>query len=186
MPAVRFQSCQEIPFPAEEVFALVRDGLPDLVPFLPNVESIELVSREELGPGLVKVVHRWHGKAEIPSVVARFVPVGAVGWTDTAVWDERERSCRWKIEPAFWGGHVRCEGVNLYRSGAGGAGTRLEITGDLQVGTGGIPGVPRLLQSKAAEQIEKFVVRLLTPNLDSLARGVTRFLEKGKKSARSV
>lgn len=182
MLSVRFESYQEIPFPVEQVFELVRDRLSGLVPFLPNIEKIEPVFREESGPGRVKIVNRWHGKAEIPSVLARFLPAGVLGWTDTAMWDEGERSCRWRIEPAFLGGQVRCEGINLYRSGPGGVETRLEIRGDLTVAPDGLPGVPRLLQRKAAEQIEKFVTKLLTPNLDSLARGVTRFLEKGGKS----
>lgn len=172
---MRFQSSQVIPFPVDLVFVLVRDRLPDLVPYLPNVVRIVTESREESGAEVVRVRNRWYGRADIPKAVARLVDPEKIAWLDTAAWDSGEKTCRWEIQPMFFRENVTCSGVNRYV--AEGNATRLEITGDLRVQTRGVPGVPRLLAGKISEQVEKFIVKLLTPNLDSLAKGVTKFLE---------
>ena len=76
----------------------------------------------------------------------------------------------------FFKDNVSCKGVNYYRS-EGKDKTKLEITGDLTVQTKGIPGIPRLLEKKAAGQIEKFIVKLLSPNMQSLGQGVSQYLK---------
>ena len=183
---MRFQSSQVIDFPVQRVFELLRDNLQGLVPFMPNVQKIEVESRGQTEGGQIRIVNRWVGKAEIPKITTAFIKPEMIGWVDTAVWDEMDMTCRWQIEPGFFRNHVVCRGVNCYRSEADGKKTRLEITGDLSVQSKGLPGVPRLLERKVAEQIEKFVVRLLTPNLDQLARGVSQYLKRGISSQQSV
>ncbi|MEW6439798.1 MAG: DUF2505 family protein [bacterium] len=175
---MKFESSQVIDFPVERVFTVVRDHLAELVPFMPNVDKIEIRSREPIDGGRIRIVNRWYGRAEVPAIAARFIPPEMVGWVDTAVWDESRYSCQWQIEPLFMRESVSCTGVNDYRREEAGRKTRLQITGDLSVRSKGLPGVPRLLERKVAEQIEKFVVRLLAPNLDRLARGVNDYLTK--------
>jgi len=172
---MQFTSSQVIPFPVDEVFVLVRDRLQDLVPYLPNVVKIVLESRQESDGRVVSVRNRWYGKADIPRAVGKLVDPEKIAWVDIATWDSEEKSCRWEIQPMFFRDHVTCSGVNRYLPQ--GNSTRLEITGDLTVQTRGVPGVPRVLAGKISGQVEKFIVKLLTPNLDSLAQGVTRFLE---------
>jgi hypothetical protein len=177
---MKFQSSQVIPFAVDEVFVLVRDRLQDLVPYMPNVVKIVTESREEAQQGqVVHVLNRWYGKAEIPKAVAKLIDPEKIAWLDTATWDSGPKSCRWEIKPMFFQDSVRCSGINFYRP-EGNGGTRLEITGDLTVQTKGIPGVPRVLAGKISEQVEKFIVKLLTPNLDNLAKGVTLFLTDRK------
>ncbi len=173
---MKFQSSQVIPFPVDEVFVLVRDRLQDLVPYLPNVVKIVTESREETDGKVVTVRNRWYGKADIPRAVVKLVDPEKIAWLDTATWVSEEKVCRWEIQPMFFRENVSCSGVNRYL--AEGDRTRLEITGDLTVQTRGVPGVPRLLAGKLSGQVEKFIVKLLTPNLDSLAKGVTQFLQK--------
>lgn len=171
---MKFQSSQVIPFPVDQVFTLVRDRLTELVPYMPNVERIQAESREDLGGGRVRIVNTWYGKAEIPAVVKKIIKPEMIAWLDTAVWDEQEKTCQWQIEPKFFQENIQCGGVNHYRAD-GGDRVTLEITGDLSVRTKGIAGVPRLLEKKVSGQVEKFVVKLLTPNLDRLAEGVTQY-----------
>ena len=177
---MKFESSQVIPFPLEDVNRLVRDNLQELVPYLPNVRRIDAESREEVGKGQIRFVNRWHGKGEVPKVAQKLVQPDKLAWLDTATWDENEKTCRWEITPMFFRENVACRGVNFYRAEGPGK-TRMEITGDLTIQSKGIPGIPRLLEKKIAEQIEKFIVKLLTPNIGSLAEGATRYLqEKGK------
>ncbi len=174
---MKFESSQIIPFPIEQVFYLVRDQLEELVPFLPNVNKIEAQSKEEEGEGKVRIVNRWHGKGEIPKVARKLVSPDKLTWLDTAVWDDKERTCQWEITTMFFKENVACKGINYY-SPEGENKTRLQITGDMTIRAKGIRGVPRLLEKKVSEQVEKFVVKLLTPNLESLAQGVTRYLKE--------
>jgi len=177
---MRFESRQIIPFPLEDVFRLIRDRLQELVPYLPNVKKIDTESRQQVGNGQIRLVNRWHGKGEIPKVAQKLVQPEKLAWLDTAVWDENDRTCRWEISPMFFRDNVSCKGANFYRA-EGPDRTCMEITGEILIRTKGIPGVPRLLENKISEQIEKFIVKLLTPNLGSLAEGVTRYLQGGKK-----
>lgn len=176
---MQFQSSQVIPFPVDEVFVLVRDRLQELVPYLPNVVKIVTESREERDENNLGVLNRWYGKADIPKAVAKLIDPDKIAWLDTAVWDSAEKTCRWEIEPMFFKEHVSCRGVNSYRAEGEGR-TRLLITGDLTVQSRGFPGVPRVLAGKISGQVEKFIVKLLTPNLESLAHGVTKFLEENR------
>jgi len=177
---MKFQSSQEIPFPVEEVFVLVRDRLQDLVPHMPNVKKIVTESRDEADGQTVRLVNRWFGKAEIPKAVEKMIDPEKIAWLDTATWDTGQKSCTWEIKPMFFQENVTCRGVNYYRE-AGSGRTVLEINGELSVQTKGMPGVPRILAGKLSEQVEKFIVKLLTPNLDNLARGVTQYLTAQKK-----
>ncbi len=172
---MKFESSQIIHFPIDEVYSLVRDGLLELVPFLPNVNKIEIESKEELGGGKVRVVNRWFGKGDIPKVAQKLVQPDKIAWLDTAIWDDEQKTCRWEISPMFFQENVSCKGVNFYKEEGEGK-TRLEITGELTVQSKGIPGVPRLLAKKVSDQVEKFIVKLLTPNLANLAQGVTQYL----------
>jgi hypothetical protein len=39
-----------------------------------------------------------------------------------------------------------------------------------------LPGVPRLLAGKIVGEVEKFVVKMITPNLTSVNRGIESYL----------
>jgi|YNPNPStandDraft_1061719.scaffolds.fasta_scaffold06463_5 hypothetical protein len=170
-------SSQIIEYPIDVVYPLVRDNLKDLVPYLQNVKRIEVESRQDLGDGRVRLVNRWYAVGEIPKVVQSVIKPEMLTWLDTATWDDKEKTCRWDIETMFFKENVKCSGINYYKPEGDGK-TRLEITGDLTIVLKGIPGVPKLLEKKIASQVEKFIVRLLTPNMSSLARGVSEHLSR--------
>jgi hypothetical protein len=52
------------------------------------------------------------------------------------------------------------------------------LTGELHIQASKIPGVPRLLARQLAPQIEKFIVRLITPNLEQVNRSLGTFLDE--------
>jgi len=172
---MKFQSSQVIPFDVDRVFCVVRDDLQNLVPFMPNVKKIEVESVDNPGEGRIKLVNRWYGKGEIPKMIQKIIQPEMLTWLDTAVWDEMEKTCQWEIKTMFFQDHVSCQGINTYKP-EGKDKTRLDINGDLTVQTKGFPGIPKLLEKKASGQIEKFIVKLLSPNFASLATGVTQYL----------
>ena len=58
---MRFTDQVVLTHPLEVVFQAFRDRLTELVPYLPAIESIETVEREDLGPGRVRLANVWQG-----------------------------------------------------------------------------------------------------------------------------
>jgi hypothetical protein len=172
-------SAQIIDFPVDVVYPLVRDNLKELVPYMQNVKRIETESHEALGEGRIRLVNRWYAVGEIPKVVQVMIKPEMLTWLDTALWNDAEKTCQWEISTMFFRENVRCSGINYYTP-QGKDKTKLEITGDLTIQVKGIPGVPRLLEKKIGSQVEKFIVKLLTPNMSSLAQGISQYLSKKK------
>ncbi|MEO1232817.1 MAG: DUF2505 family protein [Myxococcota bacterium] len=175
---MKLEADAHIPFPRETVFTTYRDRLPELVPYLPNVRSVEVTSKEtDVGGNSARVdlVNLWRANADVPKVLQAFVSPEALAWIDRAEWDAEGFRCHYRIEPKVFTDNVRCEGTNTYRED--GAGTVLEMRGELTVDARGIPGVPRLLAGTISPAVEKFVVSLIRPNLLSVAEGLERFLQ---------
>ena len=70
-----------IPFPIQKVYEAMRDHMPELAAFMPNIESIEVKKREIKEDGLF-LVNQWNPKAtEIPSVARPLlIKTKHIGW----------------------------------------------------------------------------------------------------------
>lgn len=175
---MKLEADAPIAFPQEVVFTAYRDRLPELVPYLPNVRSITVESRNEAVGGdasRTDLVNVWHANAEIPKVLQGIVKPEALAWVDRASWNHASLSCDWNIETRVFTDNVRCSGKTTCRKD--GDGTILEIRADLSVDLSALPGVPRIIGSKVAPAVERFVVGLIRPNLLSVAEGLERFLK---------
>lgn len=169
----------KFPFPREVVFKAYRDHIRELLPYLPNVRSIEIKSRDE-ADGKVNFVNVWLGGGDIPAVARAFVSEKMLSWDDIASWDERDFTCAWNIKTHAFSEAVDCKGKNRFLED--GAGTLLEIRGTIQIDGKKIPGVPGLLAGKVGKAVEDLLVSKIQPNLVSTAQGLAKFLEaKGGK-----
>ncbi|MBK8013298.1 MAG: hypothetical protein IPK13_18330 [Deltaproteobacteria bacterium] len=182
---MKIEANARMPYPRSLVFSTYRDRLPKLVPFLPNIKGIEVLSRQdEPELGQTRLVNRWHAKGDIPKVAQKILKPEMLAWDDHASWDERAWTVDWRIETKMFTESVRCHGHNVYLED--GEGTLLQIRGELEVNLAGIPGVPRFLAGSIAPAVERFIVALLTPNLTSVAKGLEAFLRaEGEAEARS-
>ena len=169
----------QIPFPRALVYETYRDRLPELVPYLPDIASIEVESREDQvdgQPGKSRLVNRWRAKGDdVPKVAQAVIKPEMLAWLDHAVWNAEAWSCDWRIETQMFTDNVRCHGHNVYEEREGI--TTLRIRGELDVSLSGVPGVPKFLASRVAPHVEKYIVRLLTPNLLAVASGLEKFLK---------
>jgi hypothetical protein len=174
---MRLDVSTDIAFPRDQVFKVYRDKLPDLVPYLPNVRGINVVSRNEEGH-LVKLLNRWKGGGDIPSTVRKFLSEDLLEWDDHAEWNETEWTCAWRtVVPAFKDA-VDSSGKNRFED-LGGK-TRIVIAGDLKVDAAKVKGVPRLLAGGISPVIEAFLVGAIKPNLIATAKGVEKYLQEHK------
>ncbi len=161
----------------EKVFKTFRDELTELIPHLPDIKDIEVKDREEVDDNTVKVVNLWKAEAEeIPRLARSFIKPEMLKWTDYATWREDAWECDWRMEVGFLSDAVTCEGTNRYLEKGEGI-TEVVIEGTLEVDAAKIPGVPRLGAGKIGRVIESFVVKLITPNLTQVNRGLESYLK---------
>lgn len=177
---MKFEDQAILSHPLELVFGAFRDRLAELVPYLPAIEAIETVEREELGPGRLRLVNIWQGnRAVAPKGLRAFATKKALAWKDTAEWDEADRSTRWVFETFQLGSLYDCSGCNFYEKTPEGK-TRFVLTAELEVYPERVPGVPRFLAKKIKPKIEDFVRQRVTDNLAELAAGMQKFLDAGE------
>ncbi len=164
-----------IPFPREAAFVAYRDDIVKLLPYLPNVRSIEVRSRKEDG-GRVEIVNEWRGGGDIPAAVRAVIGESALAWTDYASWDQATLRCAWRTETAAFGEALRSSGTNQFAED-GPCRSILEVRGTIEVDAKKLRGVPGFLAGKVGRAIEEFLVGRIQSNLVETAKGVTRYLE---------
>ncbi len=163
-----------IPFDRSSVFETYRDRLVELVPFLPDVRSIEVKERSEKGD-TVEVFNVWRGGGEIPAAARAFLTESMLSWDDLATWNSAAWTCAWRVRTHAFTEAVQCEGTNVFV--AEGSSTVLQIRGSLRIDGAKLAGVPRLLAGTVSRAVEDVLVKKITPNLVQVSDGVRRYLE---------
>lgn len=167
-----------IPFGRKVVFDTFRDKLTELVPYLPTVASITVEKREEVDADTTKLLNVWKAKDEdIPKVAQAFIKPEMLQWNDYATWHNDTWTCDWTMKVGFLTDAVSCSGTTTYVE-KGDNQTEVIMKGELKVDASKIPGVPRLLAGKVGDAVESFVVRMITPNLTQVNRGLEQYLSK--------
>lgn len=166
-----------IAYDRSTVFETFRDHLVELQPYLPTVKSIDVESRDQLDDTTLKIVNIWKAEdSDIPKLVQKFIKPEMMMWTDHATWFEDQFLCNWDMEVGFLKEAITCGGTTRYI--AKGNGTEVHLEGTLTVDASKIPGVPRLVAGKVSSAVEKFVIKMITPNLKEVNRGAEKFLAK--------
>ncbi len=167
-----------IPFPRSLVYATYRDKLVELIPYLPNVQRIEVKSRREEGD-FIYFVNEWHGGGEIPVVARAIISEAMLSWTDLATWNESEFTSEWHIKTHAFTEAVHCAGVHRFKEADNG--TLIETRGELAINTKQIKGVPQLLAGAVGHTVEDFLSKKIGPNLLQVSEGVRHYLEQQKR-----
>lgn len=164
-----------IVYERDRVYETFRDELLELQPYLPTIDKIVQNEYERDGDE-VNIVNVWHAADEdIPAIASKFIKPEMLKWIDRATWHDDTYSCDWDMEVGFMQEAISCNGTTYYREK--GEGTEVNITGELRVDAKKIPGVPRMLAGKVGDAVEKFVVKMITPNLTEVNRGMEKYLE---------
>lgn len=176
-----FKFTDVIPFSRAEVFGAHRDHLAELANYLPNVESIQVESREEEGD-VVKLVNIWRAaETEVPTVARAFIKPEMLRWIDRATWNEGQWRCQWELELGFLPDAISARGFNTFEEVDGK--TEVTINGEIVIHANKIPGVPRLLAGKISSVVEGFVVKMIEPNLRQTNAGVASYLADKQAAA---
>jgi hypothetical protein len=164
-----------IPFAREVVFAAYRDEITSLLPYLPNVRSIEIKSRKEEG-SVVEFVNEWRGGGDIPAAIRAVLSEAVLAWTDYATWRSDAMECDWRTATHAFTDAVTCKGTNNFLADGDGK-TLLEIRGSLEIDAKKIRGVPSFLAGKIGRAVEEFLVSKIQSNLVETTKGLEKYLE---------
>jgi len=169
---------EPLPLSADEAFYLIRDDMPSLVPYLYDVERIEVIDRKEDGE-TINLVNMWYGDMDkIPRPVRRFIKRELVTWKDYATWTTHDRCSRWRLEPRIGAKVFECSGTSQLTED--GETCLLEMNINLQIYPERVPGVPKILARKFRPQIENAIEKQVSPNLKGLASSIRRYVEAKK------
>ena len=172
---MKFRIEDRVPFPLDAVYTAQREQLAALAPYLNDIERIDVLEREELADGRIRFLNLWVGSGtDIPAMARSFIKPEMLRWKDFAFWNPADYSCEWSMELGFLPEAIQCSGRNVWT--ADGDATRCIIEGDIRIDAAKIPGVPRLMAGKLGEAVEKFVVRMIEPNLKKTSEGVANYL----------
>jgi hypothetical protein len=160
------------------VYQAYRDELPKIAAYMPNIKEILVRKREERQNG-VKLHNEWVGKGEIPKVVQSIIRPDMLRWDDYADWDDNASACAWSLKLRAFTDNVKCGGTNRFTE-EGPDRTRVTLSGTLDIDLRDIPGVPRVLAGSIAPQVEKFVIALITPNLEQVNASLGRYLDANR------
>ncbi len=171
---MRMRSESLIKHPVDAVFAAYRDKMPDVAAFLPDIKEINVLDRREEG-SIVRLHNEWVSGSEIPKVARSFVKPEHLRWDDFAAWHADTQHCEWRISTRVFTEAVRCAGST--RLIAEGEGTRVVLEGDLEIDVTKVPGIPKFMAKRIAPQAEKFIVNLITPNLEKTNEAIEQYLD---------
>ncbi|MCC7441449.1 MAG: SRPBCC family protein [Bdellovibrionales bacterium] len=163
--------------PVDQVFALVRDDLPRLVPYMPNVDRIEVLSREQKD-GEIRIVNQWFAKAEIPGPLKKVMKPEYFSWKDTATWIDAKKCVNYKIEALAAKGLFSVKGTNTFSPIHDGEKTELKIACEVEISPEKIPGVPGFLARGLKTPLEALIRAIMEPNLTSLAKQINSYFKK--------
>jgi len=170
---------EKIDRPINDVYTLVRDNLDKLVPYLPNVDKIEVKKHAPKGDETVEVINYWYGKVDMPGMLKKFLSPEIFSWKDVAAWDNSEKAVEYRLESFLANDLFDAKGKNFFIDNGDGT-TDLKITCTVKIYPEKVPGIPRLLAKKVTPMIEALMEKLLGPNLTSLGKGLQKYFEENK------
>jgi len=173
-----FEFKEPVSYPVDAVYHALRDRLPELPAFLPEIDGIELVERDEHGDGGLSVINIWQGnQRSAPKGVRPFISKKMLAWRDVATWYEDPLRVEWRFETMHFESLYTCSGINYFEAATDNT-TIIRLTGSLHIYPDRVPGVPKILARRLAPTIEKWLMNMVTPNLARLPRAIQELLDQ--------
>ncbi|MFN0121850.1 MAG: hypothetical protein ACKV2V_15255 [Blastocatellia bacterium] len=173
-----FSSIVVVKHPRELVWTTIRDHLPELTPFLDDIDAISVSERDEEPNGTVRLVNLWKASPPIPALLSSVLDPEMLAWVDRAEYQPQQYECHWQIEPRFFPDRTRCAGVTRYETALGGRGTKITFSGGLGVAMENLAGVPAFMEGTVRRGVESFVTTLIPKNFRRLTDALSQYLTR--------
>ena len=178
---MKLSHSDNIPAHAEEVFNIVKNDLPSLVPYLPSVKKIVLLEHKSLKNNKEKIINHWFADIEMPKLLAKFISNDLLSWKDTATWDQQAMKVKYHLESFVANDLFTAKGCNEFKV-VDDDNMELVVTCEVTLNPDQIPGVPKLMKKTLAPLIEAVIEKMLQPNLESLGLGLKSYLQEQEKT----
>jgi hypothetical protein len=96
-----FRSLVVLRRPHEALWIIMRDRLVDISPHIADIEEIRQLERHEDADGVVRSVNQWRIRQRVPAAIRSILKTDELGWIDRNIWDARNFTCSWTIEPSL-------------------------------------------------------------------------------------
>ena len=157
----------------KEVWQTYRDKLTQMVDAMATVDSITVISREEIKEGVL-LKNRWNISGGVPKAIKRVVPQKLLSYDDEASWHENEYICYFTEKPIDGSEIYVCKGKNEFVEL--GEQTLLTISFELIIHPEKIPGVPNFIAKGIVPKIEQLISKEVAKNLAATAKVVEEFI----------
>ncbi len=157
----------------ELIWEAIRDHMPDIARYIPDVEKVIVQAREEVEGGL-QLVSLWQAKIDLPFMARSFITPDMLQWIDTATWYPGEHRCTWSLHLPYFEGGVTCEGATRMTEETPGK-TRIYFEGDLQVND--LKGFGGPFSGMITPVVENIMVKLLPDNFKKISKAVDTYLK---------
>jgi hypothetical protein len=169
-----FKSIMMSKQPVKQIWAAIRDRTPELAEMLDDVDEIVVLERKQLLNGSVRLVNEWHATHRLLNSLKPVLGSDSIVWLDHADWSESDWQCRWRVEPQFLAGRVRCEGTTSYEPAMGGRGSKITFQGQLELDLRFLGGAASVIPSGAAQIVESIVTVLIPKNFRKMVEAADR------------
>lgn len=171
---MRIHSESVIRHPLEAVYDAYRNQLSEVAAYIPDIREIRVHKKSEFEGG-AEIHNEWISDSKMPRGIDRIVRPEHLRWDDYAQWDDSQHWVDWKIQTKVFTDAVECSGRNRFV--AFGQSTKVILEGNLEIEISDIPGVPRILGKRLKPKIERFIVKLVTPNLKRVNECLQDYLD---------
>ncbi len=172
---MRIHSESLIHHPREVVYTAYRDNLSEVAAYIPDIRAIDVVTREE-GPATVKLHNLWIADHDVPSFAKAFIKPEMMCWDDHADWSDAEQLVRWELHVRAFTEAVTCKGTNSFHA-VDAQTTKVLLEGELKIDLARVRGVPRIMAGRLGPKVERFIVALITPNLEKVNECLGAYLD---------
>ena len=91
---MNFKTISIIKFPVDVAWNTMMNHLPDIAKDVDDLESITEIERTPLPGEITRVINVWKSKPKLPAMVIKYINPDMLAWTDTATWNEQEKTIR--------------------------------------------------------------------------------------------
>jgi hypothetical protein len=174
-----FKSILVVKHPLDPVWKTIRDRLPELVPFVDDLESITVIQRDALEKGKIRLLNQWRTRQSVPALLQANLGADAIGWLDRNEWDDSTRCCSWEIEPNVLGEHISCRGTTSYEPAIAGRGTRVTFQGVFDLSPGALRGLAGPFERPLTAFVESIVTTLVPKNFRKILDAASELIRTG-------
>ncbi len=180
---MKFQTLALAKHPLPRVWGAMRDELSQLARHLDDIESVTAAERTD-SPEQISIVNIWRAKPKLPEILAQHVDAAKVAWTDRAVWDEKSKICRWRIEPHVFSSYFDCRGETRFEPAMGGRGTRITFSGEAEIKIGLVGnGVQKVLEDTLLKGVMSFIQSIISKNFRKIVDALEKHLDTEVRKA---